>query len=1700
MRRRNGSGSARHLFTFWPAAGAVVLLAACENPQPPAMCGAIPDQTVVVGERAAVSACFEDPNGDLLSYDAASSDAGVATVSVSGSTLTVTAVSPGTSVVTVTATDVTDLTGNQRFRVLVPNRAPVAIGEIAAREIPAGESGAVDVSAHFMDPDGQPLTYAMAVSDESVVGISATGAVVTLEALAKGTATVTATATDPGGLSAVQSFLVTVPNRTPGAVGTIAPRTIEVDAAVTTDVTAYFTDPDGDDLVYTAASSEPAVTEVAVSGGELTVTALAKGEATVTVTATDTEGLSATQEFVVTVPNRAPVAVGSIAERTIEVDEIATLDLAGYFEDPDGDVLVYGAAISDGGVAGVEVAGGTLAVTATGKGTTTVTVTATDTDGLAATQVFGVIVPNRPPLVAGSIEGRTIEVGEAESLDLSSYFSDPDGDELVYAAAVSDAAVAGAAVEGEAMTLTAVAKGAATVTVTATDTEGLTATQAFPVTVPNRPPQAVGSIGERTLEVGESAVVGLPGYFEDPDGDALTFAVASSDATLVDASVEGGELTVTAVAKGDASVTVTATDAEGLTATHTFAVTVANQPPLAMGSIEAQTIEVDETASLDLSSHFTDPDGDDLAYNAVVSDVAVAGVEVSGGALTLTALAKGAATVTVTATDTEGLTATLEFAVTVPNRPPLVAGTIVGRTIEVGEAATIELRSHFSDPDGDELVYTAAVSDAALVGALVSAGTVTVTAVAKGEATVTVTATDTEGLAATQAFVVTVPNRAPTAVGSIEAPTLGKGEQATLELPSYFEDPDGDELAYSVSSSDATRIDATLEGTAVTLEALAKGSAVVTVTATDPDGLTAIQEVAATVANRPPRAVGSIATRTVGVDETVTIELPAYFNDPDGDPLAYVYSATEASVVGGSVSGGTMTLTALAKGLAGIIVLATDPDDMTASQEFFVAVPNRAPQAVGTVPQQRLSEGGVTRLDPWSLFTDPDGDELVFQSESSNPAVAKTWVATNGVLVRGVKKGAVTIIISAEDPDGVVTEQRFGVRVKGTNGSDSNDPPVAVGQIHNQNLEQGDTRTVDASSYFDDPDDDPLEFSARSSDLEVVEATVSGSEVELEVTGTGTATITVKAQDAGGLHTTQAFGVTVAEASDANRAPALVGTIAAQTLESDGETTVDVSSYFTDPDNDPLEYSAWVYDVEVVTVTVSGSDIAVQATGPGSATVFITAEDTAGLTAQTDFGVTVLEPEGPNRPPVAYHMQPLKLKVGKSTTVDAAGRFEDPDGDDLTLSAENSDTTVATATISGNELEVAALTKGKTTVTVTAEDPEGLSASGEFQVTVGLPKENQPPYVTRTYDSRNFIVGGERTIAMAKHFRDPDDVIQNLRISAESSDSTKMKVHIYPSGNVDIIATGDGEATITITATDPGGLSASFSMVHTIGNNPPTLFDGPDRQPRKDEFTLGYPGGPCTTGNPHCGIPLFTSPGEVDTLIMRTIFEDNDVGDDDKLRFSASVSDPQVVRASIQGSGLYGWYLRVTGRSHGEATITATAIDLAGLELDYEIPVTVSDNQTPTLTTKFRHSGVTEGDTLTYLLSDYFDDPDGDDLTYSATSTVPVNHEVSADTMWVTYNEEGMGILTVTATDWEGRYVNDIFSVLAFPADSTSLSQASLLIEAGESPSAVEHVAAAFTGLPSYQPLRVLRQFPRTRLRTALWPPGRPRAYFTRGQ
>ncbi len=187
------------------------------------------------------------------------------------------------------------------------------------------------------------------------------------------------------------------------------------------------------------------------------------------------------------------------------------------------------------------------------------TVTATDPGGLAARLTFRVTVPNRPPVAVDSIAAREVMVGQTDTVELSPFFTDPDGDPLVYAAAVSGGGVVGATVAGSAVTLTGLGKGEAVVTITAADDEGLSAEQSFTVTVPNRPPVATDTIPSRMLYKNQADTLDLAAFFADPDGDPLTWAAEVADARVaaLDLAASEGTLVVTPLAEGETVVTVT---------------------------------------------------------------------------------------------------------------------------------------------------------------------------------------------------------------------------------------------------------------------------------------------------------------------------------------------------------------------------------------------------------------------------------------------------------------------------------------------------------------------------------------------------------------------------------------------------------------------------------------------------------------------------------------------------------------------------------------------------------------------------------------------------------------------------------------------------------------------------------------------------------------------------------------------------------------------------------------------------------------------------------------------------------------------------------------------------------------------------------------------------------------------------------------
>ncbi len=90
------------------------------------------------------------------------------------------------------------------------NRAPRVESSIADLELTRDTRETLNIEGHFVDPDGDTLTYTATSSNTHVVPVELSGTVLEITAENLGVANVRVEAKDPAGLSAMLSFSVTV--------------------------------------------------------------------------------------------------------------------------------------------------------------------------------------------------------------------------------------------------------------------------------------------------------------------------------------------------------------------------------------------------------------------------------------------------------------------------------------------------------------------------------------------------------------------------------------------------------------------------------------------------------------------------------------------------------------------------------------------------------------------------------------------------------------------------------------------------------------------------------------------------------------------------------------------------------------------------------------------------------------------------------------------------------------------------------------------------------------------------------------------------------------------------------------------------------------------------------------------------------------------------------------------------------------------------------------------------------------------------------------------------------------------------------------------------------------------------------------------------------------------------------------------------
>jgi PKD repeat protein len=530
-------------------------------------------------------------------------------------------------------------------------------------------------------------------------------------------------------------------------------------------LSGHFTDTDNSTLTYTVSSDQAAITAT-IQGENLVLTGTPNwnGSAEITVTANDgvarihnssrQESVRATVSdtftLTVTPANDAPIVATPFTDVTLAEDfGTNTIALAGHFTDMDNATLSYTVTSSQAGVLAV-ITGGNVVLTSTANWNGSATITVTASDGtLSVSDAFSVTVTpaNDAPVVAIPFPDVTLaEDFGTNTIALAGHFTDVDNATLSYTVTSSQAGVL-AAITGGNVVLTSTANwnGSAEITVMANDgvarirnssrQESVRATvsDTFTLTVTPANDAPVVAIPFPDITLSEdfgTSTIAIAGHFTDVDNATLTYNVTSSQAGVL-AAITGGNVVLTSTANwnGSAEITVTANDGvarirnssrqESVRATvydtFTLTVTPVNDAPVVAIPFPDITLSEDFGANtITLSGHFTDVDNATLTYTVTSSQAGVtAGITGGNVVLTSTPNWNGSAEITVTASDGE-LSISDEFTVTVTpaNDGPIVA--VPFEDIDVEEnftAFNVPLAGHFTDIDGNTLVYTVQFDD-----------------------------------------------------------------------------------------------------------------------------------------------------------------------------------------------------------------------------------------------------------------------------------------------------------------------------------------------------------------------------------------------------------------------------------------------------------------------------------------------------------------------------------------------------------------------------------------------------------------------------------------------------------------------------------------------------------------------------------------------------------------------------------------------------------------------------------------------------------------------------------------------------------------------------------------------------------------------------------------------------------------------------
>ncbi len=784
-----------------------------------------------------------------------------------------------------------------------PLAAPILKTQTAAQTYsPGAHVSLLLPTAAFIDPQNEALTYSASLANGASLP-----SWLTFDSQTQcfyGTAPSSAqnlsllvTATDSSGLSASETISVAISALPPIVSWAVGNPVIAEGQAISFSTAYTFSDPQHEKLTQAATlqngSALPSWLTFNTATDSFSGTAPQSAQSlAIALTATDSSGLSVTDDFTLTVqPPKAPTIWWAIPNLTFAAGQSISYYASYTFSDPQKEALTLSATLQNGSAlpswlsfnATTDKFSGIAPQTAQSLA---IALTATDSSGLSITDDFTLTVqPAKAPTIWSAIPNLTFAEGQSISYYASYSFSDPQSEALTLSATLQNGSALPSWLSFNATTdkFSGTAPQSAqslAIALTATDSSGLSVTDDFTLTVqPAKAPTIWWAIPNLTFAEGQAISYYTSYNFSDPQNEALTLSATLQNGSPLPSWLSFNATTdrFTGTAPQSAqslAIALTATDSSGLSVTDDFTLTVQPaQAPTIAWAIPNLSYAAGQSISYYTSYTFSDPQNEALTLSATLQNGSALPSWLSFNATTdrFSGTAPQTAqtlAIALTATDSSGLSVIDDFTLTIqPAKAPTIWWAIPNLTFAEGQAISYYTSYNFSDPQNEALTLSATLQNGSPLPSWLTFNPTTDefsgTAPQSAQTlAIALTATDTSGLSVTDKFTLSVqPAQAPTIWSPVPNLTFAAGHSIYYYASLTFNDPQNEALTLAATLQNGAALPSWLTFNAATemftgTAPQSTQSLAIALTATDTSGLSVTDDFTLTVTG----GVGGITT------------------------------------------------------------------------------------------------------------------------------------------------------------------------------------------------------------------------------------------------------------------------------------------------------------------------------------------------------------------------------------------------------------------------------------------------------------------------------------------------------------------------------------------------------------------------------------------------------------------------------------------------------------------------------------------------------------------------------------------------------------------------------------------------------------------------------------------------------------------------